>query len=72
MRPRRAARGSLNGRWRPNADRRPNLRGVLTIEKPLEAGATLHLEGWTNEVCGVDQPVGGGSNQIGPGARATQ
>lgn len=50
----RAARGSLNGRWPARDDRRPNVKGILTIEKDVPAGTTLHLAGWTKVAGGIE------------------
>jgi hypothetical protein len=43
----RAARGSLSGQWQSRSDGRPNVEGVLTIERDLPAGTVLHRTGWT-------------------------
>jgi hypothetical protein len=50
----RAARGSLTGRWRARTDGRPNVKGILTLERDAPAGTTLHLAGWTREAGGAE------------------
>ena len=49
----RAAIGSIAGSSAPRADRRPNMRGALTIEADLPAGTKLWLSGWSREVAGA-------------------
>jgi len=43
----RSARGGLTGSLRARADRRPNLRGSITLEADMRAGERLWLSGWT-------------------------
>ena len=50
----RVARGSLNGRWRPQDDRRPNVQGVLTLEHFLPAGTRVHVAGRSRMAAGVE------------------
>jgi hypothetical protein len=47
----RAGRGSLTGSMPARADRLPNFRGAITIERDLPAGTMLCLAGWTKPVC---------------------
>jgi len=48
----RAARGSLSGRWQARTDGSPNIRGGLTLEQALPAGAKLWVSGWTKRLGG--------------------
>lgn len=50
----RAARGSLSGAWLARNDRRPNLRGAITVERDLPAGTRLWLSGWTKAARGAE------------------
>ena len=52
--PPRAARGSLTGKWQPTGDRRPNIRGHLTLEQDLPAGTVMHIAGWSKEIAGAE------------------
>ena len=53
---RRAARGSLTGRFTRRDDGLPNLRGAITIEVDLKAGSKLWVRGTTRSLNG---PYGG-------------
>jgi hypothetical protein len=48
----RVGRGSLTGRWEPRPRAYPNIRGGITIERNLPAGAQLWLTGWTKMIVG--------------------
>ena len=69
----RVARGSLNDRWRPQDDRRPNVQGVLTLEHFLPAGTRVHVAGRSRMAAGVGicELSRHRANQGGAGARAT-
>jgi hypothetical protein len=48
----RVGRGSLTGRWEPRPRACPNIRGGITIERDVPAGAQLWLTGWTKSIAG--------------------
>jgi hypothetical protein len=65
----RIARGSLTGALTPRSDKRPGLRGALTIEGDvtLKAGSHLYVTGWIRDAAGaafvslvIEQGEGGG------------
>jgi hypothetical protein len=47
-------RGLLTGRWEPRPRACPNIRGGITIERDVPAGAQLWLTGWIKMIVGAD------------------
>jgi hypothetical protein len=48
----RVGRGSMTGSWEPRPRGCPNIRGGITIERDVAAGAHLWLTGWTKTIVG--------------------